>query len=191
MGKGWGGGLPRSPVGKKHHLTGRAPVKATEITATRTHALTQEQRGICEEPSAQIENRKRRFLPCFCAGTTGLLSLLVAAPEHTPRPSSRACRGRLSPGRCWQDKPEPQRAVYTPHACPSPRAHVMQQPQPGSLTRSAHSFGSGLHCSSAPASHGSQRTTGPTVPTRRASAASAARQSIQRPGIVPIELVTK
>ncbi|TNN59918.1 hypothetical protein EYF80_029884 [Liparis tanakae] len=61
-------------------------------------------------------------------------------------------------------KPEPQRAVYTPHASPSPRAHVMQQPQPGSLTRSGQSFGNGLHCRSAPASQGSHRTIGPTVP---------------------------
>lgn len=137
-------------------------------------------------------HKNHRFSPCFCAGMRMPLSFLDAALEHTPRPSSRACRGRLSPGWCWQVKPEPQRAVYTPHACPSPRAHVMQQPQPGSLTRSAQSFGSGLHCRSAPASHGSQRTTGPTVPASRVNAASAAaRQSTQRPGILPIKLVTK
>lgn len=120
-----------------------------------------------------------------------LLSFLDAALEHTPRPSSRACSGRLSPGLCWQVKPEPQRAVYTPHACPSVRAQVMQQPQPGSFSRSAQSFGSGLHSSSAPASHGSQRTTGPMVSASRTNAASAARQSRQGPGILPIKLVTK
>lgn len=135
---------------------------------------------------------KQRSLPCFCAGMRMLLSFLDAALEHTPRPSSRACSGRLSLGWCWQVKPEPQRAVYTPHACPSPRAHDMQQPQPGSLTRSAQSFGSGLHSRSAPESQGSQRTTGPTVPASRTNAASAAaRQSTQRPGILPIKLVTK
>jgi len=121
-----------------------------------------------------------------------LLVFLDAALEHSPRPSNRACRGRLSPGRCWQVKPEPQRAVYTPHASPSPRAHVMQQPQPGSLTRSGQSFGNGLHCRSAPASQGSHRTIGPTVPAGPVNAASAAaRQSTQRPGILPIKLVTK
>lgn len=123
---------------------------------------------------------------------TMLFNFLDAALEHTPRPSRRACKGLLSPGWCWQVKPEPQRAVYTPHACPSPRAHVIQHPQPGSLTRSAQSFGRGLHCRSAPASHGSHRTTGPTVPACRANAATAAaRQSTQRPGILPIKLVTK
>lgn len=137
-------------------------------------------------------NKNDRCLPCFCVGTSMLLSFLDAALEHTPRPSSRACRGRLSPGWCWQVKPEPQRAVYTPHACPSPRAHVMQQPQPGSLTRSAQSFGSGLHWRRAPASHGSHRTTGPTVSASRVNTASAAaRQSTQTPGILPIKLVTK
>lgn len=121
-----------------------------------------------------------------------LLSFLDAALEHTPRPCSRVCRGRLSPGWGWQVKPEPQRAVYTPHACPSPRAHVMQQPQPGSLSRSVQSLGSGVHCRSALASHGSQRTTGPTVPASRVNAArAAARQSTQIPGILPMKLVTK
>lgn len=121
-----------------------------------------------------------------------LLSFLDAALEHKPRPSSRAFSGLLSPGWCWQVKPEPQRAVYIPHACPSPRAHVMQHPQPGSLTCSAQSFGGGLHCRSASASHGSHRTTGPTLPASRANAASAAaRQSTQRPGILPVKLVTK
>ena len=99
-----------------------------------------------------------------------LLSCLVAALEHTPRPSSRAWSGRLSPGWCWQVKPEPQRPVYTPHACPSPRAHVMQQPQPGSRTLSTQSFGRGLHCRSAPASHGSHRTTGPALSASRTNA---------------------
>lgn len=142
--------------------------------------------------TAQNKNmHKHRFLPCFCACMRMLLSFLDEVLEHTPRPSSRACSGRLSPGWCWQVKPEPQRAVYTPHACPSARAHVMQQPQPGSFTRSAQSFGSGLHSKSAPASHGSQRTTGPMVPASRTNAASAARQSRQGPGILPIKLVTK
>lgn len=68
----------------------------------------------------------------------------------------------------------------------------MQQPQPGSLTRSAQSLGSGLHCRSAPASHGSHRITGPTEPASRVNAASAAaKQSTQRAGILPIKLVTK
>lgn len=120
-----------------------------------------------------------------------LLSFLEAVVEHAPRPSNRACSGLLSPGWCWQLKPEPQRAVYTPHACPSPRAHVMQQPQPGSLTRSAQSLGRGLHCSSAAASHGSHRITGPTEPASRVNAARAtAKQSTHRAGILSIKLVT-
>lgn len=131
-----------------------------------------------------MRRNKETFLPALCAGMRRLWSFLDAAPAHTPRPSSRACRGRLSPGRCLQVRLEPQRAVYTPHACPSPRAHVVQQPQPGSLTVSAQSFGSGLHWSSAPASHGSHRTTGPTEPASRVTAASAtARQSAQRAGM--------
>lgn len=135
---------------------------------------------------------KTSILPAFCAGTKRLLSFVDAALVHTPRPSSRASRGRLSPDRGWQVKPEPQRAVYTPHACPSPRAHVMQQPQPGSLTLSAQSLGGGLHCSSALASHGSHRTTGPTEAARRAKAASAAaRHSTQRLGIVGMKQVTQ
>lgn len=121
-----------------------------------------------------------------------LLSFLAPALAHTPRPSSSACSGRLSPGCCWQLRPEPQRAVYTPHAWPGPRAQVRQQPQPGSRSLSAQSCGSGLHSSSAPGSQGSQRTTGPTEAHSRASAASAAAtHSTQTPGIVPIELVTK
>lgn len=136
--------------------------------------------------------KRKDFPPSFCGGMRTLFSFLDAGLEHTPRPSRRACRGLLSPGWCRQVKPEPQRPVYTPHGCPSPRAHVMQQPQPGSFTRSTQSFGSGLHCRSAPASQGSHRTTGPTVPASRANAASAAtRQSTQTSGILPIKLVTK
>lgn len=136
------------------------------------------------------KKKRKDFPPSFCGGMRTLFSFLGL--EHTPRPSRRACRGLLSPGWCRQVKPEPQRPVYTPHGCPSPRAHVMQQPQPGSFTRSTQSFGSGLHCRSAPASQGSHRTTGPTVPASRANAASAAtRQSTQTSGILPIKLVTK
>ncbi len=123
-------------------------------------------------------------LPCPCDGLP--LGFLSGAFAHTPRPSSRACRGLLSPGRCWQLSPVAQRPVYTPHAWPSVSGQVMQHPQPGSFTGSAQSQGSGLHSTIAPSSHGSQRTTGLTLAVRRAKAASSAvRQSAHSPVMEP------
>lgn len=105
-------------------------------------------------------------------GGVGLaISLLLVAFAQIPRPSSRACRGLVSPGWCWQVSPEPHLPVYTPHGWPKLSAQVMQQPQPGSRTLSAQSLGKGLHKSRAPTSHGSHLITGPTAPDLRVNEA--------------------
>lgn len=98
-------------------------------------------------------------------GGVGLTAILLfVALAQMPRPSSRACRGLVSPGWCWQLSPEPHLPVYTPHGWPKLRAHVMQQPQPGSRTLSAQSLGKGLHKRRAAASHGSHLMTVSTAP---------------------------
>lgn len=115
---------------------------------------------------------KSMLLICFLGlpgssltGGVGLTAdLLFVAFAQIPRPSSRACRGFVSPGWCWQLSPEPHLPVYTPQGWPKLRAQVMQQPQPGSRTFSAQSLGKGLHKSRAPTSHGSHLITGAAAP---------------------------
>lgn len=84
------------------------------------------------------------------AGTAG-------SGTQAPWPRVRACRGRGSPGSARQLSPWAQRAVATPQAAPSGKAHVGQQPQPAGLEISGHEAGTGGQRPSFSAVQGAQR----------------------------------
>lgn len=62
---------------------------------------------------------------------------------QTPWPRMRACSGRGSSGSARQLSPVAQRAVATPQAEPSGRAHIGQQPQLAGGAGSAQESGTG------------------------------------------------
>lgn len=82
---------------------------------------------------------------------------------HAPLPWSSAYRGFSSPLLGRHRRPWLHVPVYTPHAAPSARAHVRQQPQPGSLT-SWQPPSTGGHMDNAFWSHGSHGTYEPQQP---------------------------
>jgi hypothetical protein len=76
---------------------------------------------------------------------------------QAPWPRVSACSGRGSPGSARQLSPWAQRAVATPQAAPSGRAHIGQQPQPAGLESSRHEAGTSGQSASFSAEQGAQR----------------------------------
>lgn len=86
-----------------------------------------------------------------------LVAGAAGSGTQAPWPRVRACRGRGSPGSARQLSPWAQRAVATPQAAPSGKAHVGQQPQPAGREISGHEAGTGGQSSSLSAVQGAQR----------------------------------
>lgn len=84
------------------------------------------------------------------------LGAASASGVQAPWPRVRACKGRGSPGSARQLSPREQRAVATPHAAPSGRAHIRQQPQPAGRASSGHEEGTGGQSASLSAEQGAQ-----------------------------------
>lgn len=117
-------------------------------------------------PSQEIERQKGVAVPSRSELDKVLVVEAAGSGTQAPWPRVRACKGRGSPGSARQLSPWAQRAVATPQAAPSGRAHVGQQPQPAGREISGHEAGTAGQSPSLSAVQGAQRHGwGPPVAT--------------------------